>query len=206
MTSINRNASCPYPSFWNTNIVYHACVFLSIFYIFIKREDKLFKTFFLRAVYADPFLKRLKKAVKAIDEVEFQPEYGKKRMADWLNNMGDWNISRSRFYGLPLPFYVCEKCGKVHVIGSLKELKEKAVNKEAVDTLPNIHRPWIDDVKIKCECGATLSRVSEVGDVWLDAGITPFSTKKYFRDKKYFEENFPNDYVCEMIEQIILLF
>lgn len=145
-------------------------------------------------------------ALKAIDEVEFKPEYAKKRMADWLNNMGDWNISRSRFYGLPLPFYICEKCNKVHVIGSLEELKEKAVNKDLVEKIPNLHRPWIDDIKIKCDCGAEISRISEVGDVWLDAGITPFSTKKYFTDKKFFEENFPSDYVCEMIEQIKLWF
>jgi len=145
-------------------------------------------------------------ALKAIEDVEFKPEYAKKRMADWLNNMGDWNISRSRFYGLPLPFYVCEKCNKVHVIGSLEELKAKAINPELVDKLPNIHRPWIDDIKIKCECGSIISRVQDVGDVWLDAGITPFSTKKYFTDKKFFEENFPSDYVCEMIEQIKLWF
>ena len=145
-------------------------------------------------------------ALKAIEEVEFKPDFAKKRMVDWLNNMGDWNISRSRFYGLPLPFYVCEKCGKVHVIGSLEELKDKAVDKTLVDKLPNIHRPWIDDIKIKCECGAEVARVPEVGDVWLDAGITPFSTKKYFTDKKYFEENFPSDYVCEMVEQVKLWF
>ena len=145
-------------------------------------------------------------AIKAIEDVEFKPEYAKKRMLDWLNNMGDWNISRSRFYGLPLPFYVCKDCGKVHVIGSIEELKEKAVDKTLVDKLPNIHRPWIDDIKIKCDCGKEISRVSEVGDVWLDAGITPFSTKKYFTDKKFFEENFPSDYVCEMIEQIKLWF
>ena len=145
-------------------------------------------------------------ALKAIKEVEFKPEYAKKRMIDWLNNMGDWNISRSRFYGLPLPFYVCPKCGKVHVVGSKEELKELAVDKTLVDKLPNIHKPWIDDIKIKCECGAEVERVSEVGDVWLDAGITPFSTKKYFTDKKYFEENFPSDYVCEMVEQIKLWF
>ncbi len=145
-------------------------------------------------------------ALKAIEEVEFKPEYAKKRMVDWLTNMGDWNISRSRFYGLPLPFYVCEKCGKVHVIGSLEELKAKAVDPSLVDNLPNIHRPWIDEIKIKCECGEELSRIPEVGDVWLDAGITPFSTKKYFTDKKFFEENFPSDYVCEMIEQIKLWF
>lgn len=145
-------------------------------------------------------------AIKAIEDVEFKPAYAKKRMLDWLENMGDWNISRSRFYGLPLPFYVCSDCGKLHVIGSLEELKEKAVDKSLVDKLPNIHRPWIDDIKIKCECGKEISRVSEVGDVWLDAGITPFSTKKYFTDKKFFEENFPSDYVCEMIEQIKLWF
>ncbi len=145
-------------------------------------------------------------AIKAIEDVEFKPAYAKKRMLDWLENMGDWNISRSRFYGLPLPFYVCEDCGKVHVIGSLEELKERAVDKTLVDKLPNIHRPWIDDIKIKCDCGKEVLRVPEVGDVWLDAGITPFSTKKYFTDKKFFEENFPSDYVCEMIEQIKLWF
>ena len=145
-------------------------------------------------------------ALKAIEEVEFKPEYAKKRMIDWLNNMGDWNISRSRFYGLPLPFYVCPKCGKVHVVGSKEELKERAVNPEFVDKLPNIHRPWIDEIKIKCDCGEVVSRITDVGDVWLDAGITPFSTKKYFTDKEFFKNNFPSDYVCEMIEQIKLWF
>ena len=145
--------------------------------------------------------------IKAIDTVEFQPEYAKKRMLDWLNNMGDWNISRSRFYGLPLPIYVCDKCGKVNIIGSKEELRERAVDKSKVDNLPHLHRPWIDDVKIKCDCcGEIIERIPEVGDCWLDAGITPFSTKKYFTDKKFFEENFPSEYVCEMIEQIKLWF
>lgn len=145
-------------------------------------------------------------ALKAIEDVEFKPAYAKKRMQDWLNNMGDWNISRSRFYGLPLPFYVCPKCGKLHVIGSLEELKQRAVDPDKVDKLPNLHRPWIDDIKITCSCGEVIERVAEVGDCWLDAGITPFSTKKYFTDRKYFENNFPSDYVCEMIEQIKLWF
>ena len=145
-------------------------------------------------------------ALKAIEDVEFKPEYAKKRMIDWLNNMGDWNISRSRFYGLPLPFYVCPKCGKVHVIGSIEELRERAVDKSLVDKLPNIHRPWIDEIKIKCDCGEVVERIKDVGDVWMDAGITPFSTKKYFTDKKFFAENFPSDYVCEMVEQIKLWF
>ncbi len=144
--------------------------------------------------------------IKAIENVEFRPDYAKKRMIDWLNNMDDWNISRSRFYGLPLPFYVCPKCGKVHVIGSVDELRAKAVDPEKLADVPNLHRPWIDEIKIKCECGAELSRIPEVGDCWLDAGITPFSTKKFFTDKKYFNANFPNEFVCEMIEQIKLWF
>ena len=162
---------------------------------------KLISTWYIKVDELRPLL------LKAIDEVEFQPEYAKKRMADWLNNMGDWNISRSRFYGLPLPFYVCEKCGKVHVVGSIEELRTLAVNPEEIDKIPHLHRPWIDNVKIKCqECGETINRVSEVGDCWLDAGITPFSTKKYFTDKKFFENNFPSDYVCEMVEQLKLWF
>ena len=162
---------------------------------------KLISTWYINMDAIRPML------VKALDEVEFQPEYGKKRMLDWLNNMGDWNISRSRFYGLPLPFYVCKECGKVHVIGGIDELRQKAVNPEEIDKLPHIHRPWIDNVKIKCDgCGATVERVPEVGDCWLDAGITPFSTKKYFTDPDFFKKNFPSEYVCEMIEQIKLWF
>ena len=143
--------------------------------------------------------------IEAIDHVEWQPEHLKKRMLDWLNNMGDWNISRKRFYGLPLPFYVCPKCGKVTVIGSKEELVERSSPEEAAK-VKNLHRPWIDEVKIRCDCGELVSRVSEVGDCWLDAGITPFSTKKYFTDREYWKNNFPSDVVIEMVEQIRLWF
>jgi len=147
------------------------------------------------------------KLLNSIEDVTFQPEYGKKRMADWLNNMGDWNISRSRFYGLPLPFYLCQKCGHLHVVGGVDELVKMAVNPEEMSRIPHLHRPWIDNIKIKCpNCGETVERVSEVGDCWLDAGITPFSTKKYFEDKEHFKNNFPSEYVCEMVEQLKLWF
>ena len=97
-----------------------------------------------------------------------------KRMDDWLRNMGDWNISRRRYYGLPLPFYPCG-CGHLNVIGSKEELRERAV--EGFDQLEELRRPWIDRVPIRCEeCGEAVTRVVEVGDVWLDAGIVPFST------------------------------
>lgn len=144
--------------------------------------------------------------IKAAEGVQWDPPYIGKRMMDWLNNMGDWNISRKRYYGLPLPFYVCPDCGKVHVIGSREELREKAVDPAKVDALPELHRPWIDEVKIRCDCGAEVTRITSVGDVWLDAGITPFSTNKYFSDRAYWEKQFPAHWVTEMREQVRLWF
>lgn len=140
-------------------------------------------------------------------KVEWQPAFYEKRMVDWLTNMGDWSISRKRYYGLPLPIYVCPDCGKVTVLGSKEELREKAVNPEVVDTLPHLHRPYIDEVKIKCpDCGSTVERIKDVGDCWLDAGIAPFSTNKYFEDRKFWEQNYPAEVVIEMKEQIRLWF
>lgn len=144
--------------------------------------------------------------IDACDTVVWQPEFMKKRMVDWLKNMGDWSISRKRFYGLPLPFYPCEKCGHLTVVGSIEELK-KLSSEEEVNALKRLHRPHIDNIKITCEkCGNKVQRVTEVGDCWLDAGITPFSTKKYFTDRKYWEQNFPSEVVVEMKEQIRLWF
>ncbi|MCL2160030.1 MAG: class I tRNA ligase family protein, partial [Oscillospiraceae bacterium] len=115
------------------------------------------------------------KLIEAADGVRWEPPFIGKRMLDWLENMGDWNISRKRFYGLPLPFYPCEACGHLTVIGSKDEFLN--LGGEAAGNLPELHRPWIDEIKIKCPaCGAEVSRVPEVGDVWLDAGIVPFST------------------------------
>ena len=145
--------------------------------------------------------------IRNAQSVKWEPESNGKRMIDWLNNMGDWNISRKRYYGMPLPFYVCDKCGKVHVIGSKKELRERAVDPAKVDALPELHRPWIDDVTITCpDCGAEVKRIPEIGDVWLDAGIVPFSTTGYFTDKEEWKKNYPADWVVEMREQVRLWF
>lgn len=145
--------------------------------------------------------------LKASESVKWEPASNGKRMADWLNNMGDWNISRKRYYGMPLPFYVCEDCGKITVIGSKAELREKAVDPAAVDALPELHRPWIDSVQIKCPCcSKPVNRISEIGDVWLDAGIVPFSTTGYFDDKEKWANNYPADWVSEMREQVRLWF
>ena len=158
--------------------------------------------------------------------VEWTPAYMGKRMDDWLRNMGDWNISRRRYYGLPLPFYPCE-CGHLNVVGSKAELLERAT--APVDGLEELRRPWIDDVRIRCEaCGEEVERIAEVGDVWLDAGIVPFSTLGWespeyvpegyatgaakgltradLPDHSYWEQWFPADWVSEMREQIRLWF
>ena len=146
------------------------------------------------------------KLIENANKVRWEPAYQGKRMLDWLENMSDWNISRKRFYGLPLPFYPCPDCGKLTVIGSKDELYEKAVDKSTVDAIPHLHRPWIDNVKVKCDCGAEVERVTQVGDVWLDAGIVPFSTLKYLTDKDYWKQYFPASNVIEMKEQIRLWF
>jgi isoleucyl-tRNA synthetase len=159
-------------------------------------------------------------------KVDWVPEYMGKRMDDWLRNMGDWNISRRRYYGLPLPFYPCS-CGHLNVVGSKAELVERAL--EGVEQLEELRRPWIDRVPIRCEqCGEPVTRIPEVGDVWLDAGIVPFATLGWesdayvpegyatgaargltradLPDNAYWETWFPADWVSEMREQIRLWF
>lgn len=145
--------------------------------------------------------------IESSNAVKWEPESNGKRMNDWLSNMGDWNISRKRYYGMPLPFYPCENCGELTVIGSKDELKALATEPEKVDALPQLHRPWIDDIKIKCpKCGHEVSRISEIGDVWLDAGIVPFSTTGYFTDKEMWRKNYPAEWITEMREQVRLWF
>lgn len=135
--------------------------------------------------------------IKANKNVRWFPEYGKKRQEEWFKNMGDWLISRKRYWGLPLPVWKCE-CGHIEVIGSLQELREKAADKKKVDALPELHRPWIDDVLLSCpSCKKAVKRVQDVGDAWLDAGIVPFSTLRYLEDVKYWKIWFPADFICE---------
>ena len=138
--------------------------------------------------------------------VNWIPDFAGKRMQDWLKNMGDWMISRKRFYGLSLPFYECS-CGELTVIGSKEELRERAVDPTLVDKMDSMHRPWIDEVKIKCpKCGNHVTRITDVGDCWLDAGALPFSTLKYLEDKEYWKKWFKADWISESIEQVRLWF
>jgi isoleucyl-tRNA synthetase len=135
---------------------------------------------------------------KLIDEnrkIKWVPEQGQRYEEDWLKNMGDWLISRKRYYGLPLPIWECS-CGNFEVIGSVAELKKKAV--AGFSKLKELHRPWVDEVKIKCsKCGKIVSRIPDTGDVWLDAGMVPFFTLDYLTDRKYFDKWYPADFVTE---------
>ena len=143
----------------------------------------------------------------AAHTVEWDPSHIGSRMDDWLHNMGDWCISRKRYWGLPLPFYRCEDCSELTVVGSRAELRERAFEPERVDALPELHRPWIDDIKIRCaSCEAPAARVPEVGDCWLDAGIVPFSTLGYFDDPEGWKSRFPAEWITEMREQVRLWF
>ncbi len=154
-------------------------------------------------IKADPIRPRLQEVAGSVD---WRPPFVGKRMQDWLTNMGDWPISRRRYWGLALPFYECP-CGQLTVVGSKEELRRLAVEPEKVDQLSELHRPWIDEIKVKCPaCNQPVSRVSYVGDCWLDAGIVPFSTMKYLEDKSYWQEWFPAEVVAEYVAQVKLWF
>ncbi|MFH1144734.1 MAG: class I tRNA ligase family protein [Candidatus Eisenbacteria bacterium] len=144
----------------------------------------------------------------AAAQVRWIPESVGKRTQDWYDNMGDWCISRKRYWGLPLPFYFCPQ-GHLTIVRSKTELRARALAPEQVDALPELHRPWIDDIAIRCAhegCGGEARRIPDVGDCWLDAGIVPYSTLRYLEDRAYWEAWFPAELVCEMREQVRLWF
>lgn len=138
--------------------------------------------------------------MEVVKQAKFLPEAinGQARELDWLKNMGDWMISKKRFWGLALPIWVCEKCNAFDVIGSRQELQERAVAGWQQFEEHTPHRPWIDGVKVKCpKCDGTASRVPDVGNPWLDAGIVPYSTVKYNTDPAYWKKWFPADFITE---------
>lgn len=141
------------------------------------------------------------KIIAANKTVHWVPEYvGEKRFGNWLDTMNDWAISRNRYWGTPIPLWRCS-CGHDEMIGSRKELIEKAIEK--IDESIELHRPYVDDIHIKCSvCGKEMTRVKDVIDCWFDSGSMPFAQYHYpFENKELFATQFPADFICEGIDQ-----
>jgi len=139
--------------------------------------------------------------IKNNEKINWIPDYLKEgRFGEWLRDVKDWNLSRERYWGTPLPIWKCDKCEKVICIGSIKELEERIIS-----PLPkNLHRPYIDDAILKCDCGEGMRRVKEVIDCWFDSGAMPFAQWHYpFENKDLIDkrEFFPADFICEGIDQ-----
>ena len=133
-----------------------------------------------------------------VDQIRWIPEFGYAREQDWLRNMHDWMISKKRYWGLALPIWICGDCDHFHVIGDELELEERAV--EGFEALKGHtpHRPYIDQVLLSCDkCGGKMTRIPDVGNPWLDAGIVPFSTLSYRTDPAFWEKWYPAHWISE---------
>ncbi len=133
-----------------------------------------------------------------VDQIKWIPEFGYSREMDWLRNMHDWMISKKRYWGLALPIWVCEGCGRFEVIGDEVELKSRAVQGWEQFEGHTPHRPHIDAVKLQCPtCQGLMSRIPDVGNPWLDAGIVPFSTLQYRKNREYWRTWYPARWISE---------
>lgn len=136
--------------------------------------------------------------MEAARSARWIPAFGQERELDWLRNMRDWMISKKRYWGLALPIWKCPVCGHFEVIGGREELQARAVEGWEVFAGHTPHRPWVDAVKVRCpQCGGLAGRVADVGNPWLDAGIVSLVTLGYWRDRAYFEQWFPADFITE---------
>ncbi len=135
-------------------------------------------------------------------EINWIPQtIGEGRFGNWLENIQDWGISRNRYWGTPLPVWICPDCGKQHCVGSRQELAELTGN-PANETI-ELHRPYVDNVTFKCpDCGGEMRRVPEVIDCWFDSGAMPYAQLHYpFENKELFEKEFPAQFISEAVDQ-----
>ncbi len=186
---------------------------------YLKENDKLFKKqkmnhnyphcwrchtpllYYAKPSYYLEVTKLKDKLIEENNKVQWYPTFvGEKRFGNWLENLNDWAISRKRYWGTPLPLWTCE-CGHQIMIGSREELVEKAIEK--IDTTIDLHKPYVDDVHIKCpKCGKTMNRTPDVIDCWFDSGAMPFAQYHYpFENKDLWESQYPADFIAEGIDQ-----
>lgn len=135
------------------------------------------------------------------NQVNWYPDFvGEKRFGNWLDNLNDWAISRTRYWGTPFPVWTCEDCRETTSVGSIQELVDRSI--EDIDETIELHRPMVDDVHLTCSCGGKMTRESDVIDVWFDSGAMPFAQHHYpFENKENFDELFPADFINEGIDQ-----
>lgn len=143
------------------------------------------------------------KMLEEIDKVDWVPEWaGQSRFRDWVENARDWTISRQRYWGIPIPIWICSDCGEMDVIGSVEELKSKAQNEINCSDEDLMHRPYVDDVEFKCSsCGSKMHRVSDVLDVWIDSGVAGWASLYYPNETELFDEWAPYDFITEGHDQ-----
>ena len=133
-----------------------------------------------------------------IEKVTWYPDWaGSARFADWVSGARDWCISRQRYWGIPLPIWVCEACGEIEVIGTKEELKQRSGGQDILD----LHRPYVDTINIACSCGGNMNRVEDVFDVWFDSAVASWATLNYPHEHEDFDKLWPADFITEGHDQ-----